>query len=69
MIVELRMHERVLLRVNIWYLVLSVILKGHIRIPMDASWKEADLILCEPGPSGELRVLVPQPPEFKDDDE
>jgi hypothetical protein len=74
MIVELCIDGHVILRVHIWYLVLSAILRNETGLLDSENWRDAELFLCEPGQSDregtllyEHRIMVPQPPEFRED--
>lgn len=67
MIVELQLHGRVILRVDVWYLVLSFILRGNPPVKTGLDWQKADLFLCTPTAEGEHRIMIPQPAEFRDD--
>lgn len=68
MIVELTLNGRIILRMNIWYLVLSAILRGSADVRTGENWKESELFLCKPvfmrDVFVEERHFIPQPAEF-----
>jgi hypothetical protein len=72
MIVELRLNGRLLIQVDIWYLVLSSILRGRTApIKTGENWNDAILTVrhtrANEGTAGTEAIIVPQPPEFKED--
>ena len=74
MIVELKANGKQVLRVNLWYLVLSAILRGDASEESVLTMGELVLTVETPvemGPNrevfGVIRTDIPQPPEFKGD--
>jgi hypothetical protein len=65
--VELKHGDMVLLKVNLWYLILSAILRSDPPFTLGKSLEESVLTLSIEEPNWKYQLTIPQPPEFRDE--